>query len=155
MPELVKANMKSLIFSPKFSLAYILFFVGTSITVSSQKRFERPALKKGNIEVPHERTLQWSAKSPLADTILAALANLNLQQGDEKVKNTRVLMAKLWMKKDLEEVNKTILNTKVRGVSGSRWKMNPKGDYDFTETVLITILYLFGDKPDILFPETT
>jgi len=141
--------------SQKLSLLSILFFVGITTIVLAQKRFERPALKKGNVEVPHERTIQWTEKSALADTILAAWVNLNLQQGDEKVKNPRVLMAKLWIKKDLVEVNKTIINTKVRGISGSKWKMNPKGDYDFTETVLITILYLFGDKPEILFPETT
>jgi len=141
--------------SQKLSLLSILFFVGITTIVLAQKRFERPALKKGNVEVPHERTIQWTEKSALADTILAAWANLNLQQGDEKVKNPRVLMAKLWIKKDLVEVNKTIINTKVRGISGSKWKMNLKGDYDFTETVLITILYLFGDKPEILFPETT
>lgn len=140
------------------SMKYILvLLLGLSQIDSliAQKRFERPALKKGNIEIPHERTIQWSAKSALADTILTSWANLSLQQGDEKVKNPRVLMAKLWMNKDLEEVNKAILNTKVRGVSGSKWKMNPKGDYDFTETVLTSILYLFGDKPAILFPETT
>lgn len=138
----------------KYTLLLILSFLQIN-SLLAQKRFERPALKKGNVEIPHERAIQWAAKSALADTILTSWANLSLQQGDEKVKNPRVLMAKLWMNKDLEEANKTILGTKVRGVSGSKWKMNPKGDYDFTETVLTSILYLFGDKPAILFPETT
>ena len=40
------------------------------------------------------------------------------------------------------------------GISGSSWVLNKKGDYDFSITIYTTILYLFGDQPDILYPET-
>ena len=43
---------------------------------------------------------------------------------------------------------------KVWGISGSTWALNKMGDYDFPLTNLTTILWLFGDKEDILYPET-
>jgi hypothetical protein len=66
----------------------------------------------------------------------------------------RILLAKLWMKRDLPEVNKTILKLTVWGVSGSSWALNKKGDYDFSITIYTTILYLFGNQPELLYPKT-
>ncbi len=65
----------------------------------------------------------------------------------------RVLLAKLEVGKDLPEVNEYLQSLEPWSVPGSTWELN-EGDYDFTETVLIRILYRFGDRPDRLYPDT-
>jgi len=121
----------------------------------AQSVSHRPALVKGNIEVPHERKTNWNDHSLFADTIYQDWANKNLDPAGGKVNNPRIWLAKLLLKKDVDDVNKIILKTIPWGVSGSSWAMNKNGDYDFTLAVLTPILYLFGDKPDILYPETS
>ncbi len=108
-------------------------------------------------EVPHERTIPWKTESAFAQSVYQSFASKKLV--DEKISergNTpRILLAKLLLKQDVDKVNAVILKMKVRGVSGSHWALNPKGDYDFTIAPLTTLLYLFGDKPDLLYPKTT
>lgn len=70
-----------------------------------------------------------------------------------KVTAPRVCLAKLWMGRDVEEVNRYLRDAVPWAGSGSTWSAH-KGDYDFTETTLTTILYLFGHQPDLLHPET-
>ena len=40
------------------------------------------------------------------------------------------------------------------GRSGTSSFTNKKGDYDFTEIILCSLLYMFGDQPELLYPET-
>jgi hypothetical protein len=47
------------------------------------------------------------------------------------------------------------MNMQVNGVTGSKWKLNKKGDYDFSLTILTTILWKFGDQSSKLFPATS
>ena len=70
-----------------------------------------------------------------------------------KVSAPRVCLAKLQAGRDIEEVNRYLLAAKPWATSGSTWSGH-RGDYDFTETTLTTILYLFGKDPAILWPET-
>ncbi len=65
----------------------------------------------------------------------------------------RVLLAKLLAGRDIDAVNQYLRNLRPWSEPGSDWELN-RGDYDFTEVVLTQILYFFGGKPDILYPET-
>lgn len=69
----------------------------------------------------------------------------------------RIALAKLHVGSEIEEVNAYLTKITPWSNSGSSWDfkiIGHKGDYDFTETVLISMLYLFGDRPDRLYPET-
>ena len=135
----------------------ITYFIAKLIVTSvfAQNVYSRSSLAKGNIEISVERKIQWNAHSLFADSIYHRWAKRDLNPDGGKVNNPRILLAKLLLKKDLADVNATILKTVPWGVTGSTWAMNKNGDYDFTMTVLTTILYLFGNQPSILFPETT
>ena len=113
-------------------------------------------LLPGNIGIPTARTIIWKTQSSFADSICnhwaaQAILDKNLT-GKGNV--PRILLAKLWTKRDIPEVNKTILKLTAWGISGSSWALNKKGDYDFSITIYTTILYLFGDQPTLLYPET-
>ncbi|HEX71839.1 MAG TPA: hypothetical protein ENN65_00770, partial [Candidatus Hydrogenedentes bacterium] len=70
-----------------------------------------------------------------------------------KVTAPRILLAKLHAGVDIEEVNRYLRAARpVRG-TGSTWKFH-YGDYDFTMVTLSTLLYMFGDRPDRLYPDT-
>lgn len=71
-----------------------------------------------------------------------------------KVSTARIMIAKLLQGKDVEEINRYIQSKEPWGKSGTHWAMNPKGDYDFTETTLCHLLWFFNDKPELLYPET-
>ena len=110
----------------------------------------------GNINIPHERTATLSAHAPFTDSIIQLWADKIID--DKKLSGKgnvpRIILAKLMLKKDLMETNTKIRQMIVSGVTGSSWALNKKGDYDFTLTPLTTILFLFGDQPEILYPET-
>ena len=101
-------------------------------------------LSPGNIEVPTARTLQWKTQSVFADSICNQWAGRSISDKslDGKGNAPRILLAKLWMKSDIPEANKTILKLTAWGVSGTSWVLNKKGDYDFSITIYTTILYL-------------
>ena len=113
-------------------------------------------LNPGNIGVPHQRTMVWKTQSPFADSICSEWAGKNISEKGFSGKGNlpRILLAKLKVKRDIPEVNKTILKLSVWGISGSSWALNKKGDYDFTITILTTILWLYGDQPELLYPES-
>jgi hypothetical protein len=64
-----------------------------------------------------------------------------------------VLLAKLARRQDVGEVNAYMQGLTPWSNLGSTWFAH-KGDYDFTVTILTTLLYLFGEEPDLLYPET-
>lgn len=118
--------------------------------------YKRHQLSPGNVEVPNKRTFKWKDRSAFADSILLLWANKPIRVEDINRKGTvqNIVLARMMLKKDIQEVNQVLLKFKVWGISGSTWALNKRGDYDFTMTNLTTILWLFGDKEDILFPET-
>lgn len=65
----------------------------------------------------------------------------------------RLMLAKLWTGRDIEAVNAYLCAVTPWSVTGSTWELN-QGDYDFTLTILTSMLYFFGDTPDKLYPET-
>jgi hypothetical protein len=112
-------------------------------------------ISPGNMDVPHERTIEWKSHSVFADSICNEWARKLIPGNlDGKGNYPRIILAKLQIKRDIPEVNKTIMKMKVWGVSGSSWALNKKGDYDFTFTILTTILFQYGDNPELLYPET-
>lgn len=71
-----------------------------------------------------------------------------------KIEVPRIMLAKLLTNTDVEAANKFMVDKKPWGKSGTSWALNPHGDYDFSEVPLVTILYLFGEKPELLYPAT-
>ncbi len=70
-----------------------------------------------------------------------------------KVTAPRVVLAKLMRNHDIEEVNRYLRAVKPWSGVGSNWTLH-YGDYDFSLVTLTTILYMFGEQPDRLYPET-
>jgi len=64
-----------------------------------------------------------------------------------------VCLAKLACGQEVNEVNEYLQQLEPWSGSGSTW-FGYKGDYDFTEVVLTKILYLFGHKQELIYPET-
>jgi hypothetical protein len=82
----------------------------------------------------------WAAK-PLADWAT---------KGKDDV--PRVLLARFLTRDRLPETNAFLQTLSPRGVVGSKWALNPGGDYDFSLTVLTMILWLHGNDPAVLYP---
>ncbi|AEL25358.1 hypothetical protein [Cyclobacterium marinum] len=120
------------------------------------KKEPKLTLKQGNIEVPQKRSIQWNNDSEFKDSIIGIWVKKKVEYGPKKgkVSNPRVLLARLHSKTNIQETNQIIMGMKPWGVSGSSWFFNKLGDYDFTFTVLTTILWQFGDNPEILYKET-
>jgi len=126
-------------------------------------------LEPGNVEVPFgeegravasiEEFGYGDLAVPAIQDIINIWADKELPTWDKdgaKVNAPRILLARLIKGVDIEEVNDYLLNeaTEAWSESGSTWFLRPEGDYDFTEVPLTAILYKFGDRPDILYPET-
>ncbi len=122
----------------------------------SEARWNNENLPASTIVVPGERTIRWNSSSVLADSIYRSMMNKPADDWsqDAKMNLPRVILAKLLIHDNLAELNKQILNLKPWGTSGSKWWLNPNGGYDFSATAFTTILYLFDNNPQILYPET-
>jgi hypothetical protein len=140
------------------AILIIVLFSGRSLTTTlfgeSAPKFVR--LEPGNIGVPYERKMVWKTQSAFADSIIKNWSERPIADNMLSGKGTapRILLAMFFAKHHLDEANKILMKNTVWGVSGSSWILNKKGDYDFTATIYTTILYLFGDQPDVLYPET-
>ncbi len=71
-----------------------------------------------------------------------------------KVSAPRTCLAKLREGKDIKKVNEYLQRVLPWSSTGTDIKVIHKGDYDFTLTVLTTILYQFGSDDTVLYPET-
>ena len=113
-------------------------------------------MRAGNIEIPDERNLPWKNTSAFADTIYRIMADKPITEEMlvKKGVTIRILLARLMLRQNLDEVNQIIRKLTVWGNCGSSWALNPKGDYDFPLTILTTVLWKFGDQPEIIYPET-
>jgi hypothetical protein len=110
----------------------------------------------GAVPVPQAHALVWEETSPLTEELLAHWASQPLPDWQEEGKVTapRVLMAKFALQQDLDAANAYLLAQVPWGRSGSTWELHQEGDYDFTLAALTAILWLYGDEPDVLYPET-
>jgi hypothetical protein len=113
-------------------------------------------MQPGNISIPHERIASLKINTSFTDSILQVWADkaIDNKQLSGKGSAARIILARMMLKKDLPETNAKLRQMIVWGVTGSSWGLNKKGDYDFTLTQLTAILFLFGDQPEILYPDT-
>ena len=121
----------------------------------SESRWNNEILPAGNITVPVKRTIQWKERSEYADSLFGSWKEEATDNWsfDKKMDLPRTLLAHLLANYHIPEQNQVILSMKPWGNPGSKWLFNPGGGYDFPETAFITILYLFDDKPQILYPD--
>ena len=87
--------------------------------------------------------------------IIENLAARELPYWEEqgKIHAPRIMLAKTLLRRETPDVNGYLMRLRPWGRSGSTWALHPEGDYDFTLTVLITMLYLFGEEPRQLIPD--
>lgn len=116
---------------------------------------EREVLVRPNLSSSPARTLGWSKKSELTELVTDHWADKPLGdwKTEGKIKAPRALMARFLLRRELDEANKYLLRQEPWGTVGSTWIGNSGGDYDFTLAGLTPILFLFGDEPEVLFPD--
>lgn len=112
-------------------------------------------LGPGDITVPMDRSMAWSQRSALTDSLISLWAADDFKDWQEhgKYRMPRVLVGKLAAGKHIEEVNRYIQAAHVWGNVGTAHPYHT-GDYDFTLAGLVLMLYNFGDRPDLLYPES-
>ena len=116
------------------------------------------SLPLGNMAIPEERTFKYNNTAATRQEIIEYWSKgvLTDWMDGEKVdfKNPRTVLGCLLAGVRLEEVNQYLLKQKATGNNGSRWLLNPRGGYDFTAMALTPVVYLFDNKPNILYPAT-
>lgn len=90
------------------------------------------------------------------DSIIEHYASLPIPDGKVagQTDAIRRVLAKLVQKREVPEVNAFLMTLKQWDDHGTTSAFHPSGDYDFTEITFCSLLYLFGDKPDLLYPQT-
>ena len=135
----------------------LLIYVLVNIFAGAGRKMDKP-IELGNIKIPTRRTLSFNNNSELKQNILDGWTSKTPQdwKPDEKVnlKNSRIVISCFLEGKRVEEMNKYLMRQKAVGHPGSPWLFYPLGDYDFTAMAFTALLYLFGEKPDILYPKT-
>ncbi len=115
-------------------------------------------LATGNIAVPEQRTFSFVDTSSLQQAIFEHWSQGELEDwvDGEKVdfKSSRIVLGCLLSGRRIEEVNNYLLRQKSSGTSGSRWLLNPNGGYNFNTMGYTPVLYLFNERPDLLYPAT-
>lgn len=122
----------------------------------SESRWSEDHLPASTIVVPAQRTIRWNSSSVLTDSIYRSMMHKPADDWsqDAKMNLPRAILAQLQANNNIPELNKQILNLKPWGTAGSKWWLNPNGGYDFSAATFTVILYLFDNKPQILYPET-
>lgn len=126
----------------------------------STARLEVVPLPMGSLCPPMDQSPRLSASTPVEETTGAvalefdASGELMGRENGMPTLHPRVAIAKLHVGRDIEEVNRAICSVTPWKGSGSSWIFNPSGNYDFVEVDLVSLLYLFRDRPDRLHPET-
>ncbi|MEP6746883.1 MAG: hypothetical protein ABJB86_04105 [Bacteroidota bacterium] len=119
-------------------------------------KYEKTQLQPGNIDVPQRRSMVWKDHSVFADSIYNIWARRPIPDWNKTSKGDapRIFLDRFLTGRDIKETNQAIQKSVPHGVTGSTWALNKKGDYDFSITILTTILWLFGDRPEVLYPQT-
>ena len=135
----------------------LLLYVLVNIFAGAGRKIDKP-IELGEIKIPTRRTLSFYDNSELKQNILDGWTSKTPKdwKPDEKVnlKNSRIVISCFLEGKRVEEMNKYLMRQKAVGHPGSPWLLYPLGDYDFTAMAFTALLYLFGEKPDILYPKT-
>lgn len=100
----------------------------------------------------------YSSYQVIEESDLRQMADKQLKSYSTKYSDTtinpRTIIAKLLLKQDVEEVNQTIMEFEAWGTTGTSHKLNKIGDYDFREILFTHIVWLFKNRPDLLYPNT-
>ena len=142
-------------------LPYFIFLASFNSCAASPQyqeiKHQEDQAQVSNMNVPKQRTKIWNAQSEFGDRVINHWTSRSLDEIKQrgKVDAPRVLLANLIANKNIFQTNAFITNMQVDGVTGTKWKLNKKGDYDFSLTILTTILWKFGDQPSKLFPATS
>lgn len=135
----------------------ILLYILVNLIAGAGRKVDEP-IELGNIEIPTQRTLSFHNNSDLKQKILDGWTSKKPKdwKPDEKVnlKNSRIVISCLLEGKRIEEMNEYLMRQKAVGHPGSPWLLYPNGDYDFTAMAFTALLYLFGEKPGLLYPKT-
>lgn len=121
-----------------------------------EARIKKEILAASTLPIPTKRTVRWENSSSYADSLFQLRGKEPFRNWsfEDKMDLPRTLLAHLLASNEIPEVNRMMMSMKPWGRYGSKWLLNPKGGYDFSATALTTILYLFDNKPEILYPET-
>jgi len=115
-------------------------------------------LPKDTVDVPTERSIQYNSSSQLQMEIIDYWSNGKVTDwvdGEKPdLKSPRTVLGCLLAGKRVDEINQYLMKQKATGTAGSRWLLNPHGGYNFTTMACTPILFLFDDKPELLYPET-
>lgn len=128
-----------------------------SANIFDENKYKDGQIIPVNSSVPTKRTLRWKIQSEFGDNTIKYWSSRSLDgvKQNTKVDAPRVLLANLVANKNIAETNAFIRDFKSQGrVTGTKWALNKKGDYDFSLTIFITILWKFGDQSSKLFPST-
>ncbi len=119
-------------------------------------RLKALPVTSGNFHPDTNRHSGSDSDSELRERLLTYWSSRPLPDWTEsgKVTAPRIILACLLKEKRIREVNRYLRAQRRTGTPGSRWTLNPDGDYDFTLMALMPVLYLFGERPDLLYPET-
>ncbi|MFW3147079.1 MAG: hypothetical protein ACMUIE_09740 [Thermoplasmatota archaeon] len=141
----------------------LLFLIAASLVIVvvfrshfSPNRRRTVRIPAGNMKVPNTRSLKWRTDGPQTELIMEHFASLPLPswRKEGKVMAPRIALAKLRLGREVGEVNDYLMKQDPWGAPGTSWPLRPGGDYDFTMTVLASILHLFGKDEAKLHPET-
>ena len=135
----------------------LILFVLVHIFAGAGRQVREP-LMQGNIDVPVARLIHYNNTSQLQQEIIDYWSKGKVTDwvDGEKIdlKNPRTVLGCLLAGKRVEEINQYLMKQKATGTAGSRWLLNPKGGYNFNTMACTPLLFLFEDKPELLYPET-
>jgi hypothetical protein len=135
----------------------LLLFVSIILFAGAGRKTGEP-LPKGNIEIPFQRTIHFNSTSLLQNKIIEKWSEGDVTDwvdGEKPdLKNPRTVLGCLLAGKRVDEINRYLLKQNATGTAGSRWLLNPKGGYNFTTMAFTPLLFLFDNKPELLYPET-
>ncbi len=136
-----------------------LLFVAAALLTPDwfgEGRYQTHAIPLGEQMPAMDTSVSPAADEPLPSPAgQAAVRNMSARNMLARISPSasQVLLAKLATNTDVEAVNQFLQRARPYNNVGSSWMLHA-GDYNFTLVSLTTMLYLFGQDPDRLYPET-
>ena len=137
---------------------FLVAAFATIIFLSGTGRKNGDPISVGNIEIPFQRLIHFKDTSQIQNEIIETWSNGKVSDWTDgekpDLKNPRTVLGCLLAGRRIEEINQYLMRQEATGTAGSRWLLNPKGGYNFTTMAFTPLLFLFDDKPELLYPET-